>query len=136
MKKLARSGSLIVEELFGIKTTNKPELEAAEVVYESAFNGNTLQRRKRGFIYCDLNIGNIVPNDGLVKMTELQDELRCTECGDIVSWPMVHCRKGHLCCSICRKEKFCRICKQTFVDTQHPALDRLWSLIYLPCKYR
>ena len=50
VKKLARSGSLIVEELFGIKTTNKPELEAAEVVYESAFNGNTLQRRKRRLI--------------------------------------------------------------------------------------
>ena len=39
VKKLARSGSLIVEELFGIKTSNKQELDPAEVAYASAFNG-------------------------------------------------------------------------------------------------
>ena len=83
-----------------------------------------------------LNKGNIVPNDGLVKMAELQDDLRCSECGDIVRWPIVHCRKGHLCCSVCRKEKFCKVCKQTFADTLNPGLDRMLSLIYLPCKFR
>ena len=39
VKKLARSGSLIVEELFGIKSSNKQELDPAEVAYASAFNG-------------------------------------------------------------------------------------------------
>ena len=39
MKKLARSGSLIVEELFGIKSSIKQELDPAEVAYAGAFNG-------------------------------------------------------------------------------------------------
>ena len=40
VKKLARSGSLIVEELFGNKT-KRMELEPAEVEYEAGFNGET-----------------------------------------------------------------------------------------------
>ena len=39
VKKLARSGSLIVEELFGIKSSKQQELDPAEVAYASAFNG-------------------------------------------------------------------------------------------------
>ena len=39
VKKLARSGSLIVEELFGIKSSIKQELDPAEVAYAGAFNG-------------------------------------------------------------------------------------------------
>ena len=35
-----------------------------------------------------------------------------------------------------KRRNSCRICKQTFVDAQNIALDRILSLIYLPCKYR
>ena len=38
VKKVARSGSLIVEEIFGNKS-KKTETDPAEVAYESAFNG-------------------------------------------------------------------------------------------------
>jgi len=117
VKKVARSGSLIVEELFGNKS-KKTETDPAEIAYESAFNGSS------------------VVNEGLVLMSELQAELVCGHCSDTVHWPMSYCRKGHICCTQCRKENCCRICKQTFVDTQNLALDRILSLIYLPCRYR
>ena len=80
--------------------------------------------------------GCSIVNDGLVMMTQLQEELQCCLCSETVQWPLLHCRKGHICCSKCRRENSCRICKQTFVDTQNAALDRLLSFIQLPCKYR
>merc|ERR1712012_1544933 len=83
VRKIARSGSLIVEELFGGKN-KRVEVDPAEVEYESGFNG------------CS------IVNDGLVMMTQLQEELQCCLCSETVQWPLLHCRKGHICCSNCR----------------------------------
>jgi len=101
-----------------LETNTKGMIDPAEIEYENGFNGSR------------------IANDGLVLMSELQTELQCVHCRDTVHWPMSQCRKGHITCSVCRKENSCRICKQTFVDAQNIALDRILSLIYLPCKYR
>ena len=39
MRKIVRSGSIIVEELFGNKAAKKAETEPAEIEYESGFSG-------------------------------------------------------------------------------------------------
>ena len=39
VRKMVRSGSIIVEELFGNKTARRTEIEPAEVEYESGFSG-------------------------------------------------------------------------------------------------
>ena len=39
VRKMARSGSLIVEELFGNKAAKRTETEPAEIEYESGFSG-------------------------------------------------------------------------------------------------
>ena len=41
VRKMVRSGSLIVEELFGNKTARRTETEPAEVEYESGFSGES-----------------------------------------------------------------------------------------------
>ena len=87
-------------------------------------------------IWLSKSAGCSVANDGLVLMSQLQEELQCCHCMSLVCMPILQCRKGHLCCSGCRKENSCRICKQTFMETQNAALERLLSFIHLPCKYR
>merc|ERR1711962_79868 len=60
------------------------------------------------------------------------------QCTQLVSPPMSQCRKGHLYCSSCKTNNriiSCKICKQTFVEAPNLALERLVTMIGLPCKY-
>ena len=42
VRKMVRSGSIIVEELFGNKAAKKTEIEPAEIEYESGFSGELI----------------------------------------------------------------------------------------------
>ena len=75
---------------------------------------------------------------GLVQYEDMLALLTCLQCGELVSPPVVQCRKGHLYCSSCKASHHllsCRICKQTFVDAPNQALEKMVTFIGLPCKY-
>ena len=67
---------------------------------------------------------------------DLLHHLTCSSCTLLVAPPVAQCRKGHLYCRNCRNNNSCKICKQTFVDAPNIALEKILSLIALPCKYR
>ena len=83
--------------------------------------------------------GETVPIEGKLQEKSFLETLSCQSCGELCGPPLCYCRKGHLYCSKCRttSNRTCRICKQA-VGTESPnnALDKLLSLIALPCKYR
>lgn len=117
VRKMVRSGSLIVEELFGNKAAKRTETEPAEIEYESGFSGHE------------------VPSTGLVLLEELVREISCSDCGQVIQGSILQCRKGHLYCRPCRRENKCRVCQQTFLESPSLGLDRLLSLVSLPCKH-
>ena len=45
VRKMVRSGSIIVEELFGNKTSKRVETEPAEIEYESGFSGEIARHK-------------------------------------------------------------------------------------------
>jgi len=78
--------------------------------------------------------GSPISSTGLICYSDLMQMLTCPSCSCTVSPPVSQCRKGHLYCRDCRTNS-CRICKQTFVDAPNLALEKIISLIALPCKY-
>ena len=75
---------------------------------------------------------------GLVKHEDMLSLLTCLHCGQLVSPPLAQCRKGHLYCASCKtahRLTSCRICKQTFVEAPNQALEKMVTLIGLPCKF-
>ena len=77
--------------------------------------------------------------DGLLKYEDLVGLLTCGLCGMFCGPTMVQCRKGHVICRKCktdRKLTSCHVCKQTFVDAPNVVLEKMISLIALPCRFR
>ena len=84
-------------------------------------------------------VGETVPLEGKLEEKLFLETLSCQSCGELCGPPLLHCRKGHLYCSHCRasSNRTCRTCKQAVGgETPYNALDKLLSLIALPCRYR
>jgi len=143
---LARSGSLMVEELF----SSKSRQNGVEVVEDGDTDTPTTLPILRSFHtggkvetkmekeYEEGFNGSVIPSTGLLQYEDLLHHLTCSDCSLVVCPPVAQCRKGHLYCRNCRtnnKIVSCRICKQTFVDAPNMALEKILSLIALPCKY-
>ena len=83
-------------------------------------------------------LGETVSVEGKLDVKLFLETLSCQSCGEVCGPPLSYCRKGHLYCSACRtsSNRTCRICKQA-VGTETPfnGLDKLVSLIALPCRY-
>lgn len=82
--------------------------------------------------------GETVPLEGKLEEKLFLETLSCQSCGELCGPPLLHCRKGHLYCSHCRasSNRTCRTCKQAVGgETPYNALDKLLSLIALPCRY-
>lgn len=79
-----------------------------------------------------------VSSSGRLKYKETMDLLTCNICNQLVTLPIIQCRKGHMYCRLCKhdnKMMQCSICKQTFVEAPNLALEKLISFIAVPCKY-
>jgi len=77
--------------------------------------------------------------DGLLKYEDLMALLTCSQCQKFCGNSIVQCRKGHVICKTCKAEAkitSCKICKQTFVDAPNVVLEKLISMIALPCRFR
>ena len=62
--------------------------------------------------------------------------LTCATCESHVSTPVIQCRRGHLSCEDCSRQKQeCPICHQSWMDGPNVILDKVINLIALPCKY-
>jgi len=72
--------------------------------------------------------------EGLVDREALLALVTCS-CGCFCHPPVAQCRKGHIFCRECwsANRRTCTRCKQTVVDSPNIALDRLMSLMALPC---
>lgn len=81
--------------------------------------------------------GEMISIEERIDECSLLSVLSCLQCRDLCSAPLYQCRKGHLYCPDCRSanQRTCRLCKQAVSRQDDPALDRLLSLIALPCKY-
>ena len=78
-----------------------------------------------------------------VDVTGLTSVLCCVGCGLGCGLPLTSCRKGHLYCPVCRTAlaRTCKLCKQAVTSEaashqENRALERLLSLIALPCQYK
>ena len=74
---------------------------------------------------------------GQICYSDLLHLLGCGGCGGLVSGEVAQCRRGHLTCAACRLPQ-CRLCGQAVPEPQNQhniALQRILSLIALPCKY-
>eukprot|EP00092_Neocalanus_flemingeri_P033361 GFUD01036276.1.p1 GENE.GFUD01036276.1~~GFUD01036276.1.p1 ORF type:complete len:266 (-),score=75.87 GFUD01036276.1:122-919(-) len=146
VKKLARRGSFIVEELFTNKSrqngdemeedgdTDNPTTLPILRSFHSRGKGETKMEKE----YEEGFTGSVIPSTGLLQYEDLLHHLTCPSCSQVVSPPVSQCRKGHLYCRDCRtnnKIVSCRICKQTFLDAPNLALEKILSLIALPCKF-
>ena len=103
------------------KTILRPE----EAAYEAEFTGETQS------------------TTGLLDVETLASVLACVGCDTECSIPLTSCRKGHLYCPKCRAAmaRTCKLCKQAVATEaashqENIALERLLSLIALPCKFR
>ena len=62
--------------------------------------------------------------------------LRCPGCGQYLEAPVKQCVNGHSVCLKCRRFlSHCPICRDHFIRTPQPVLDRLLSTTRLPCLY-
>ena len=80
----------------------------------------------------------MISTEGMMKYEDMLNMLKCGECCELCTPPLVQCRKGHIYCSNCKLNKKlvqCKKCKQTFVDAPNLALDQLVRFIAIPCKY-
>ena len=80
----------------------------------------------------------MISTEGMMKYEDMLNMLKCGECCELCTPPLVQCRKGHIYCSNCKQNKKlvqCKKCKQTFVDAPNLALDQLVRFIAIPCKY-
>ena len=90
------------------------------------------------YVYNFGKSGVAISSTGLIQYSDLLLVLTCPSCSQAVSPPVSQCRKGHLYCRDCRTNNkiiSCRICKQTFMDAPNMALEKIMTLIALPCKY-
>ena len=81
----------------------------------------------------------MISTEGMMKYEDMLNMLKCGECSELCTPPLVQCRKGHIYCSNCKQNKKlvqCKKCKQTFVDAPNLALEKLLSFITLPCRFR
>jgi len=153
MKKMARSQSVKVTEMLKLPTKVERSISASEVEVQEmtgedsdkptilpilrvgGHSGTKEQRRKdkekEDKEKCN---GSAISSTGLICYSDLLQMLTCPSCSCMVSTPVSQCRKGHLYCKNC-KTNSCRICKQTFVDAPNLALEKILTLIALPCKY-
>ena len=77
--------------------------------------------------------------DSLFKYEEVVSLLSCGLCEKYCGANLVQCRKGHVLCRGCKSEAkitSCKICKQTFVDAPNVVLEKLISMVALPCRFR
>jgi len=148
VRKLARSGSVKVEEFF---STNKSRQNVEEVVVEDtdtdtpttlpilrSFNtkgkvGDSKKEKEKS--EGSKGAGAVTPSYGLIQYEDLLQHLTCSACSCVVCPPVLQCRKGHLYCRACRTGNCCKICKQTFVDAPNLALEKIMTLIAFPCRY-
>ena len=96
---------------------------------------NTVGRPK----ISDESVVHSVNMDSLFKYEELVGLLSCGICQKYCGTNLVQCRKGHVLCKGCKAEgkiTSCKICKQTFVDAPNLVLEKLISMIALPCRFR
>ena len=87
----------------------------------------------------DESVVQSVNMDSLFKYEELVGLLSCGICEKYCGANLVQCRKGHVLCKGCKAEgkiTSCKICKQTFVDAPNLVLEKLISMIALPCRFR
>ena len=87
----------------------------------------------------DESVVHSVNMDSLFKYEELVGLLSCGICEKYCGTNLVQCRKGHVLCKGCKAEgkiTSCKICKQTFVDAPNLVLEKLISMIALPCRFR
>ena len=87
----------------------------------------------------DESVVHSVNMDSLFKYEELVGLLSCGICEKYCGANLVQCRKGHVLCKGCKAEgkiTSCKICKQTFVDAPNLVLEKLISMIALPCRFR
>ena len=96
-----------------------------EVAYEAGFTGETQSTA------------------GHIDEAALASVLSCAGCSVVCGPPLTSCRKGHLYCPACRAAlaRTCRLCKQAVTSEaashqENTALERLLSLIALPCQYK
>jgi len=85
------------------------------------------------------DVRGVVAMDGLLKYEDLMALLTCSQCQKFCGNSIVQCRKGHVICKTCKAEAkitSCKICKQTFVDAPNVVLEKLISMIALPCRFR
>lgn len=85
------------------------------------------------------DVRGVVAMDGLLKYEDLMALLTCSQCQKFCGNSIVQCRKGHVICKACKVETkitSCKICKQTFVDAPNVVLEKLISMIALPCRFR
>merc|ERR1711997_422735 len=85
------------------------------------------------------DVRGVVAMDGLLKYEDLMALLTCSQCQKFCGNSIVQCRKGHVLCKGCKAEgkiTSCKICKQTFVDAPNLVLEKLISMIALPCRFR
>ena len=156
IQKLVRSKSLkllgALENVLNLPVTLDKQLDSGDTLArvltrrfskkeEEEFEAGFTGRNYREFIgrFAALNmLGETVPIEGKLEEKLFLETLSCQGCGELCGPPLLHCRKGHLYCSHCRaKNRTCRTCKQAVGgETPNNALDKLLSLIALPCKYR
>jgi len=157
MRKLARSQSVKVTEMLKLpskveRSISDSEVEVKEVAEDSdkptilpifrvgGHTGTKAQRREdkkneeRENETKEKCNGSAISSTGLICYSDLLQMLTCPSCSCTVSPPVFQCRKGHLYCRDCRTNS-CKICKQTFVDAPNLALEKIITLIALPCKY-
>ena len=88
---------------------------------------------------CSLSPVPMVTMDGLLKYDDLVALLSCSLCGKFCGDNLLQCRKGHVICRVCKngnKITSCKTCKQTFVDAPNVVLEKMISMIALPCRFR
>lgn len=85
------------------------------------------------------DVRGVIAMDGLLKYEDLIALLSCSLCQKFCGKSIVQCRKGHVICKNCKtvsKLTSCPTCKQVFLDVPNVVLDKLISMIALPCRFR
>ena len=143
MRSLARSGSLRLTKL--IKPLSSGHDHPSSLPITRSFpktektqenlNGKIKRYHIMRFTSSSI-LAPTPPSTDLIQYSPLLQLVTCPACSHVVSPPVSQCRKGHLYCSTCRTNNTCRICKQTFSEAPNAALEKIISLVALPCTYR
>merc|ERR1712106_252804 len=125
MRSLVRSGSLRLTKLIKPLSSEHDHPSSLPITRSFPKTEKTQQNLS----------GPTPPSTDLIQYSPLLQLVTCPVCSHVVSPHVSQCRKGHLYCSTCRTNNTCRICKQTFSEAPNTALEKIISLVALPCKY-